>query len=133
MNIENKAKELVAQLLGENEGITLVGIDDPEGGYIAINGGPEGGNYVYHTGYNGGDSHDSGGLVIQSSTPLQPFDDFNGSPEKYPVIAQISQAQGELSLYLRYQLALYPGADSFLVAIKYKLSALLDVTAIKLN
>ena len=33
MNIENKAKELVAQLLGENEGITLVGIDDPEGGY----------------------------------------------------------------------------------------------------
>jgi hypothetical protein len=104
MNIENKAKELVAQLLGENEGITIVGIDDPEGGYIAINGGPEGGNYIYHTGYNGGDSHDSGGLIIQSSTPLQPFDDFNGRPEKYPVIAQISKALEDAG---------YEGLDGF--------------------
>ncbi len=91
MNIENRAKELVAQLLGENEGITILGIEDSEGGYIALNGGPEGGNYIYYTGYNGGDSNESG-IIIQSSTPLQPFDDFYGNPRKYPVIAQISQA-----------------------------------------
>ena len=103
MNIENKAKELVAQWLGENEGITIVGIDDTEDGYITINGGPEDGNYIYHTGYNGGDSHSSS-LIIQSNTPLQPFDDFNGRPEKYPVIAQISNALEDAG---------YEGLDGF--------------------
>jgi hypothetical protein len=71
--------------------ITIIGIDDPEGGYIAIKGKRKDGNYAYYSGYNGGDSRESA-VIIHSPTELKPFDDFYGHSTKYPVIADISQA-----------------------------------------
>lgn len=114
MSIENKAKELVAQLLGENEGITVLGWNtdggDDDGNYPNWN--PDfvdiadqqdltsqilkgtifrSGNYIYYPGYNGGDSNQTG-ITIHSNTPLELFDDFYGNPGKYPVIAEINKS-----------------------------------------
>jgi hypothetical protein len=90
MSIENKAKELVAQLLGENAGLSIVAIMS-DGETIPVGDGPQAGNYVYTTGYNGGDSFTSD-IIIQSDGPLPEFDDFYGDTSKYPVIAQINAA-----------------------------------------
>ena len=123
MNIENKAKELVAQLLGENEGITVLGWSTDGGNYpnwdpdfvdIADQQGLvqqvlkgtvfSTGNYIYYPGYNGGDGNQDTGITIHSNTPLELFDDFYGNPGKYPVIAEISKALEDAG---------YEGLDGF--------------------
>ena len=104
MSIENKAKELVAQLLGENDYdddslLSDILHGDPFGEYLkvlsvedTIVAKPSGGRqYVYMTGYDGGTSHTCD-IVIESYKPLREFDDFYGDSSKYPVIAKISAA-----------------------------------------
>jgi hypothetical protein len=108
MSIENKAKELVAQLLGENdygddsllsdilhgdpfdEYLKVLSLEDTEEQFI-VDKPSRGRQYIYMTGYDGGTSH-TYDIVIESVKPLREFDDFYGNASKYPVIARISQA-----------------------------------------
>lgn len=110
MSIENKAKELVAQLLGENdygddsllsdvlygdpfgEGIVVLSFQDPDDEEPFIVAKPSRDyQYIYTSGYNGGDSR-SYDIAIESPKPLREFDDFYGKTSKYPVVARISKA-----------------------------------------
>ena len=91
MSTHNKAKRVIETLLSEFESPSIVAVVNdgettPVGGYRYSDG-----NYIYTTGYNGGDSHTSQ-IVISSSEPLTPFNDFYGDSSKYPVIAKISAA-----------------------------------------
>jgi hypothetical protein len=90
MSLENKAKAVIAHLLGENAGLSIVAIAQ-DGETTPIGDGTRGGNYVYTTGYNGGDSH-TVDIIIHSDTPLPEFDDFYGDASEYPVVSQISAA-----------------------------------------
>lgn len=90
MNTEQKAKAVIEQLLGESPGISIVAIKSG-GETIPVSGGLEDGNYVYTTGYNGGDSTSSH-IIIHSDRPLPEFDDFYGDQSEYPVVAQIGAA-----------------------------------------
>lgn len=110
MSIENKAKELVAQLLGENdygddsllsdilhgdpfdEYLKVLSIQDPDEEEPFIVAKPSRGHqYIYTSGYDGGTSR-SYDIVIESPKPLREFDDFYGKTSKYPVVARISKA-----------------------------------------
>lgn len=101
MSTYNKAKRVIETLLSEYDSpyrpgndrrpLTIVAVVSdgetiPVGGYRYSDG-----NYIYTTGYNGSDSHTSQ-IVIGSSEPLTPFNDFYGDSSKYPVIAKISAA-----------------------------------------
>jgi hypothetical protein len=91
MNVEHKAKLLIQELLAESSsGLTIVAIST-QGETIEVNGSPTDGNYIYTPGYNGGDSNSSH-IIINSASPLQEFDDFDGDASEYPVVAQISAA-----------------------------------------
>ena len=115
ISMNNKAKELVAQLLGENNGdsenhddslLSDILHGDPFGEYLKVLSveadgeqfivakHSRGHQYVYTTGYDGGTSR-TYDVVIESVKRLREFDDFYGNPSKYPVIAQINQALDE--------------------------------------
>jgi hypothetical protein len=89
MNTVQKAKAVIDQLLGESHGLSIVAIKSG-GETMKVNGGLDG-NYIYDTGYSGGDSNRSH-IVIHSDRPLPEFDDFYGEQSDYPVVAQISAA-----------------------------------------
>lgn len=97
MNIKEKANKVIERLLGEynrpgnHQPISIVAVVI-DGEVLPVGGGSNDGNdYIYTTGYNGSDSH-TNQVIISSSRPLTPFDDFYGDPSQYPVIDEINAA-----------------------------------------
>jgi hypothetical protein len=114
MSTEEKAIRVIEKLLDErvvteNEEISVVGLvnelnDNGIGSFADIEGQEDllqkilkggvlsSGNYIYYPGYDGATGNQDTGIAIHSNVPLEPFDDFYGNPDKYPVIAKISKA-----------------------------------------